>query len=1036
MKLIKQTRLVFVEGKSDKVYEVDLCEVGTNQFVVNFRYGKRGSALKDGSKTVAPVKREEADRVFQKLVDSKIESGYVDETVAPAARPAVPVARAAAPPPAPGSIPASQDPRAQKILARLSATGSDRRWFRNSESQSTWPLERAIWRAGELRIKEAEPMLVALVGTAQTGSDVNAGGKGMRDYCIAWALGRIGGGEISLRALTALYGNRATPEHVKRIAAESLLLLGDSASSQEFREHSLSQLPEILAKAARSGKPENVTGELDEFPLDRQPGVLYQLYLVDSPITRPAVLDAVKKAPFRAPLFQHLRHIYKAAELRGDARMFGQFAYRFEKTKGNYVQSHWRKTQEPYSQQTRAYFRRRIWRVLRRLGQAGDPAYTKLAAGVLLPFTDADAQDTRTSGRIHWDRFASYLAFNHILYGNSKRYELRRNRKAWNMKTPHRPGGAVPAEREESFPALWEQNPAALMMLCAESACTPVHELAGKALLACTAFLDQLELDDVVMLLGRPYDATARVGFEIAKRRYDARNPQMELLGALAASAHAPGRTQAFKWIDEQRSRALADSGLLAALVMGRYPETREFGRRLLRSAALDATVGQALIGRLVAALLLLPESDNEIALDAVHTMSTTLQAHLATVSVTVIRDLLKHPLSGVQELGAELLLRHDMRNGAIPAELLIAVLHSKHANVRAVGARLLGELPDAVLATMDELLQRLTTDENADLRNASRPLVARVANAYPEARERIIAGLIESLLRRKLAEDVPSHVLRVLVDDLAGGHRLIDTPTVWRLLTSKSPHAQELGGILLAANVKPAELEIPQLVELASHEILSIRSAAWRMYENDIPRIQANMASAVRILDAKWEDSRRWAEAFFRRPEFSPYFTGDVLVGVIDSVRDDVQAYGRELLQRHFSDADGPQLLLKLSEHPARSVQLFATNYLERFAGEKPERLESLMPYFTSVLSRVNQGRIAKRRVLTFLTTEGSRDIASAAVVMPLLFRLAATISIEYRASALEAMLAIHRAQPASSLPVRVKPVRVITPTPLAGAR
>jgi hypothetical protein len=68
MKLIKQTRLVFVEGKSDKVYEVDLCEVGANQFVVNFRYGKRGAALKDGSKTVAPVKRDEADRVFAKLV--------------------------------------------------------------------------------------------------------------------------------------------------------------------------------------------------------------------------------------------------------------------------------------------------------------------------------------------------------------------------------------------------------------------------------------------------------------------------------------------------------------------------------------------------------------------------------------------------------------------------------------------------------------------------------------------------------------------------------------------------------------------------------------------------------------------------------------------------------------------------------------------------------------------------------------------------------------------------------------------------------
>src|SRR5262252_6483958 len=79
MKLIKTTRLVFVEGRSEKVYEVDLCEVGANQFVVNFRYGKRGAPLKDGSKTVAPVGRAEADRVFDKLVQTKQEQGYLPE---------------------------------------------------------------------------------------------------------------------------------------------------------------------------------------------------------------------------------------------------------------------------------------------------------------------------------------------------------------------------------------------------------------------------------------------------------------------------------------------------------------------------------------------------------------------------------------------------------------------------------------------------------------------------------------------------------------------------------------------------------------------------------------------------------------------------------------------------------------------------------------------------------------------------------------------------------------------------------------------
>src|SRR4051794_39505949 len=99
MKLVKQTRLVFREGRSEKVYDIDLCEVGTNQFVVNFRYGKRGAALKDGSKTVAPVKRDEADRVFDKLVRSKLDAGYVDDGAAPVA--AAPAVAPAAPRPAP-----------------------------------------------------------------------------------------------------------------------------------------------------------------------------------------------------------------------------------------------------------------------------------------------------------------------------------------------------------------------------------------------------------------------------------------------------------------------------------------------------------------------------------------------------------------------------------------------------------------------------------------------------------------------------------------------------------------------------------------------------------------------------------------------------------------------------------------------------------------------------------------------------------------------------------------------------------------------
>jgi len=46
--VIDQARLWFREGTSDKVYEVDLVEVAPNQHVINFRFGRRGSALRDG----------------------------------------------------------------------------------------------------------------------------------------------------------------------------------------------------------------------------------------------------------------------------------------------------------------------------------------------------------------------------------------------------------------------------------------------------------------------------------------------------------------------------------------------------------------------------------------------------------------------------------------------------------------------------------------------------------------------------------------------------------------------------------------------------------------------------------------------------------------------------------------------------------------------------------------------------------------------------------------------------------------------------
>jgi len=76
LRLVRQAKLEYKQGTSDKIYEVDLCEVGSDQFVVNFRYGRRGATLRDGSKTPAAVSEAAAESIFEDLVASKEAKGY------------------------------------------------------------------------------------------------------------------------------------------------------------------------------------------------------------------------------------------------------------------------------------------------------------------------------------------------------------------------------------------------------------------------------------------------------------------------------------------------------------------------------------------------------------------------------------------------------------------------------------------------------------------------------------------------------------------------------------------------------------------------------------------------------------------------------------------------------------------------------------------------------------------------------------------------------------------------------------------------
>ena len=151
----------------------------------------------------------------------------------------------------------------------------------------------------------------------------------------------------------------------------------------------------------------------------------------------------------------------------------------------------------------------------------------------------------------------------------------------------------------------------------------------------------------------------------------------------------------------------------------------------------------------------------------------------------------------------------------------------------------------------------------------------------------------------------------------------------------------------------------------------------------------------------------------FFRDHFGAEHWSPEVLVSLVDSVRPEVRSFGRDLVSRFFEEEQGPEYLEKLSQHPSADVQLFATHYLERFAGGEPERIRRLEPYFVAVLSKVSKGRVAKDRVFDFLRREALADRCSAETVVAILGRISLTVAIGDKASCITALRDVGDAWP-----------------------
>ncbi|HUP13439.1 MAG TPA: hypothetical protein VM187_14545, partial [Niastella sp.] len=319
MRLVKQSILYFKEGNSDKVYEIDLCYVGNDKYVVNFRYGRRHDKLKEGSKTPVPVSLAEAEKIFGEIEDEKISKGY---TASESGISSIPIStdfKLETGITIGASFMSLPPGRTKGILQRLYNAVQG-----NIISHKTkWKLSRVIWKAGEYKIPEAAQYIIKLYNN----------GDVVHQYCATWALGRCGN-DIAIPALQQVFKEHSSPL-VKKIAGAGLLLLLKAQAKEEHLAHNLNSLPEPIKVAIEANQVKELAMLLQERIEQQQPQYnwLEDLYLlsIEKRWIRPLVKNILLQIPLKPNYFKHVRSVFKMAELLDDFEISAMLVLRFER---------------------------------------------------------------------------------------------------------------------------------------------------------------------------------------------------------------------------------------------------------------------------------------------------------------------------------------------------------------------------------------------------------------------------------------------------------------------------------------------------------------------------------------------------------------------------------------------------------------------------------------------------------------------------------------------------------------------------------
>ncbi len=1089
MKIIKSSSLRFQEGNSDKVYEADLVALAKSddaRYLVNFRYGRFGQNLREGSKTPIAVTLDKAEVVFNSLLVSKINKGYVLQTGFDPLKEDSGQAIS--------SVPAIGLPALGKDKALILKKRQDETYQNflkcaqafKKKSKAYKQCNRLIWRLGELKAVQAVPDLINLV--ERQGNHAN---KYIRNYSICWALGQCG----DMQAAPVLIELQDSP--VRKMAYHALYHVTPQAQQERFLESSKATLhPEVSAIVFGQGDAEQKAKELLKWfanftalsakPKNKfewiagveskqtEPAALagmdvLRLYLIakNDEDLRTIVLLLAQNAAFTFGGVWLIRQLFKIAEFERDAPLLGLLIKRIEDSRVDHSFS-WELYQRgygnTYSNNTRNYMRRRTWRLMRHLGQLDDPAYVSIAKTLLLTYRDKDGSESETTQYSYdddWNStattyyfppFATHSAYNQILFRNSSQFQPMASRNAW-----HRVSKQVDNSRTEAFRELWDAQPEAFLDCLKGSACEAVQHFGVRALSTQKDYCRTLKAGDWADVFKVGYLETASFARDYLEKQHSIVLSEIAFLQKMFEAKTQMAREVIQGYVGKiPAATLLADLGWHCDLITSSYQDNRTASDGYHSLYGQQEDKQSILLGKLMAWISALDWQEEKITVlsdeqaddeDYWHgdwerleqdnaeitarnkdqiakiehvswTITNPLEKQVSSVSFDVLRDLVMHPITQVQKLGGTLLVMQKHKPIDIPDDMFSALLKSDDPELRALAVKLLSNMNDDELAQMDSLLVSLLLNEEQPIRTEARAIIKRIAPSHKEFSDKVLEALIPHCFKAEKSEGIHDILVACITEDLEISWPNIDKNQLWRMLQAQCKAAQRVGAAVLTSR-PPSDYSVRQWARLGKHPAKIARQWTQQSYQDHHDVIVADFSNALRLLDTDWEDVRHFALEYFREKFDSPQWSPEHLILLCDSVRPDVQKLGRDLLRQFFKEDDGEQYLLKLSQHPTNNVQLFASEFLQTYAGGNQDIILKLKPYFIAVLSGVNKGKVAKQRVLHFLLSEAQKNEQIAQQVSDILARQSVTVAIMDKGRFIKAMLTLQQQYPDLKLPL-----------------